>query len=404
MKTYERVIETLKEKRNRILSGNINCIPYDLPRFSSLLPGIEHGKYIIVTANQKVGKSQITDWLYMYTPLWYAYNNRDKCRLKIFYFTFEMSVEEKYNQAICYMLYKLSNGTIHIAPIDLRSTNANKPLPEAILNILDTPEYKSLLEFFEESVTFIDSVRHPTGINIFLEEYAKNNGIIHKKRVSYKDKEVFDYYEKSDPNEYRIVIFDHLSLLSPEKGMSLRENIGILSSVHFVKLRNYYKYTIVAVQQQAQAQESIDNYKLNKLKPSVDGLAENKTTARDADIVLGLYTPFRYGIREYEGYEIVKFRDFIRFLEIIAGREGGGGNICPLYFDGAVNYFKELPLPTDTSILNRVYALIQNIQNINSGIPGVININIKQPDESTRSSKVRIWKIFKYWTDSRTWH
>ena len=91
---------------------------------------------------------------------------------------------------------------------------------------------------------------------------------------------------------------------------------------------------------------------------------DNKQTIRDVNLCIGLYTPFRYSIKEYEGYDITRFKDNIRFLEIIAGREGGGGNICPLYFDGAVNYFRELPLPTDNGGLQQIYNLISHIQTL----------------------------------------
>lgn len=31
----------------------------------------------------------------------------------------------------------------------------------------------------------------------------------------------------------------------------------------------------------------------------------------------------------------------------MGSRDGGAGTICPLYFDGATNYFKELPKSED---------------------------------------------------------
>ena len=52
----------------------------------------------------------------------------------------------------------------------------------------------------------------------------------------------------------------------------------------------------------------------------------------------------------------------IRFLEIIAGREGGGGNICPLLFDGGVNHFSELPLPNDVLGLAKTKKLLERMQ------------------------------------------
>lgn len=392
MKIYERVIQNIKERRDRVIRGDINCIPVDLPRFKKFFPGVERGKYYIVTANQKIGKTQQGDWMFMYSPLLYAFRNKDKLALKIIYFTLEMSVEEKMAQAICFLLYVISEGKIRISTIDLLSTNEERPLPEKVIHILESSLYKEILEFFENHVTFLDSPRHPTGINIFLEDLAKNSGKIYNKTINFTDnktketfeKEVFDRYEPDNPNEYRIVILDHISLISQEKGMSLRESIGKLSSDYFVKLRNRYSYTIVAIQQQAQAQESIENFKLNRLKPTVDGLAENKTTARDANLILGLYSPYRYGIRDYENYDITKMKDNIRFLEIIAGRQGGGGNVCPLYFDGAVNYFKELPLPNDKINMEKVYKLVESLEKVSDSLISLILIK--------RNESIITWK------------
>ena len=110
-------------------------------------------------------------------------------------------------------------------------------------------------------------------------------------------------------------------------------------------------------------QESVENLKYNRLKPSLDGLAINKNTQQDANVILGLFSPFRHEIPEYLGYDVTYFKDNIRFMEILGGREGGAGTICPLYFDGAVNYFKELPLPKDENNLKMVYRKIERIRN-----------------------------------------
>lgn len=53
---YDRVRKDLFDRRERSLSGKLNCIPFGLPRFEKEVPGIEQGNYYIVTANSKVGK------------------------------------------------------------------------------------------------------------------------------------------------------------------------------------------------------------------------------------------------------------------------------------------------------------------------------------------------------------
>ena len=51
---YERVYEEIVERRKRLIDGKINCIPWGFPRLENRLPGIEQGRYYLVTANSKV--------------------------------------------------------------------------------------------------------------------------------------------------------------------------------------------------------------------------------------------------------------------------------------------------------------------------------------------------------------
>jgi hypothetical protein len=53
-KLFERTLKGLENRRNRILNGEINVIPWGLPRFEEDCPGIEKGKNILFTANSKV--------------------------------------------------------------------------------------------------------------------------------------------------------------------------------------------------------------------------------------------------------------------------------------------------------------------------------------------------------------
>lgn len=53
---FDRVNEDLLKRREKSLSGKLNCIPFGLPRFEKEIPGIEQGNYYIVTASAKVGR------------------------------------------------------------------------------------------------------------------------------------------------------------------------------------------------------------------------------------------------------------------------------------------------------------------------------------------------------------
>ena len=303
----------------------------------------------------------------MYNTIQQVVDNNLNIRLKIFYFSLEMTADEKMLSAFANILY-IKEG-IRLSPADLKSTKADNILSEDVLRII--AKYEPYFKKIEEIVEFIDDIRNPYGIYSVVRDYAVNNGTIHTRQIETKPGEyitVEDYYEPNDPEEYVMVIIDHIGLISPEKNydtglpMSLHESIGKLSSDYLIKLRNRFNYIPVVIQQQAAAQESIENKKANKLKPTLDGLGDNKMTQRDANVILGLFSPFRHEIREYLNYDIHAFRDNIRFLEILGGREGGAGTVCPLYFDGAVNYFKELPLPQEELQIQRVKQLLQTIR------------------------------------------
>jgi hypothetical protein len=244
----------------------------------------------------------------------------------------------------------------------LQSVSKGYVVDEQVLNLLNSLEYRSILDFYEDHVHFI-SERNPTGCWKTVNRYAQEAGTIHKKTVVMEnketgvrqEKEVFDYYEPKDPDEYVEIIYDHCSLVESERGWTLKQCIDKLSEYCAKYLRNRYHFSPIVIQQQAFESEGNDAFKLGRVRPSAVGLGDSKYTSRDANITLGLFSPFRFGITEYFGYDITILKDRIRFLEVITNRDGEMGGILPLYFDGAVCDFRELPKPDDKPALEKIY-------------------------------------------------
>ena len=308
--------------------------------------------------------------MFIYDPLFYAYKNPDKIHLKVFYFPLEESVESITLRFMAHLIAKLSNDKIRISPLDLKSTNENKPVPQEILDLLETEEYQNILKFFEETVLFFED-RGPTGIYKQIRSYAEKNGIVHKKKITITNKEtgdteereVFDYYEPNDPKEYVILLTDHVSLLNPESGMDLRESINRFSE-YMVMFRNRYNYIPVVIQQQNTETMGLDAFKAGKVRPTITGLGDSKYTGRDCSVMLGITNPYSHEINNYLGYDISKFKGNIRFLEVVLNREGQSNGIIALYFDGKTCTFKELPPPTDKESIEKVYIYLDKIRNI----------------------------------------
>ena len=50
-----RIINNLKERREKILTGEVNCIPSSFTRFRDDFVGVEQGKYYLISAATKGG-------------------------------------------------------------------------------------------------------------------------------------------------------------------------------------------------------------------------------------------------------------------------------------------------------------------------------------------------------------
>lgn len=362
----DRIINNLKTRRERVLSGEVNCIPSSFTRFRDDFVGVEQGKFYLVSGQTKAAKTQIATNMFVYNPLFYAYENPDKIHLKIFYFPLEESVENITLRFMSHLLAKYSD--YRISPLDLKSTNEKKVVPLEALKLLESEKYQDILKFYNNTVMFFED-RNPTGIQRQIKSYAEKNGTIHKKKITITNKEtglseereVFDYYEPHDPKEYVIIIIDHISLINPESGMDLRESINRLSE-YMIMFRNRYNYIPVIIQQQGTETGNLEAFKNNKIRPTMSGLSDSKYTAKDCSMMLGITNPYSHELDNYLGYDIRKFKDSIRFLEVVLNREGQSNGIIALYFDGKTCTFRELPPPNDREALEKVYKYLDNIR------------------------------------------
>lgn len=363
MGLIQRVLTGIKDRRQRIADGDINCIPSPFPTFWDSFPGVEQGKYYLVSAATKGAKSQLASYLFLYVPLLYAYNHPDKVRLQVFYFPLEETPEKIALRFMSHLLYTMYK--IRIPPLRLWSVAQGQVFDAKILELLNSIEVRSLLDFFEDHVHFI-SRRNPTECWKTVNKYAEEAGTTYKKMITIENKEtgvkqereVFDYYKPKDPDEYVIILADHAGRLEQERGMTKKETIDKLSE-YFMIFRDHYNYTPVLIQQQNSDTVSLDAFKANKIRPTYNGLMDTKQTGQDCSLMLGLTCPFSFEIPEYLGYNIRNLKGYARFLEVVLNREGQSNEVLPLYFDGATNYFVPLPNAKDVAKLQKVYNLIQ---------------------------------------------
>lgn len=353
---YNRVLGKIKDRKERVKSGLVNSLPWPFPRFAEAIVGLEKGKIYQVTAGPKAGKSKFTNYTFVYSMYDHIITNKLSTKLIVKYFCLEESKESLIAQFMSYVLFTKSKGKVICSQEALMSTK--KELPQEVIDELE--KHKEYIQGFLECVDYIEDVYHPFGIYKHLLDYAEAHGTQTRKTVMYGDepKEIDDVYIANDDEEIVLTVVDHVSLLSHKAGTSLQDSITQLSGF-LINLRNKYNYSSVIVQQQALAQTSIEGIKFNQGEPTIAGLGDSKLTSRAVDISFGIYSPFQNKIEEYESFDTKFYMDNIRFVSVLLSRHGGLGTKSPLYFNGAVNFYSELPRPGTPQEIARRKNIIQ---------------------------------------------
>lgn len=362
---FRQVRENAIQNKHKREEGKDLVIPLNrYPKLSRAIPGIQQGRYYIITSGPKGAKTQLCDALFVMEPIDYLLKNPNtNIEIEIHYFSLEMSKEDKIKQLISNKIYTETGRIISSENID--SLYKGYILEDDIAIELYTEEYEKWFDFLEEHVTFIDHIRNPTGIYFHMREVAKQNG-----KFFMGDKEIiipegarwdnpsyqYDRYVPNNPDKFIICVVDHVGLLAPEnEKKELEDIIDFYSKTYCLKMRDNFKFTIVNIQQQnlgAEDQIYVQGKPvIAKVKPRHSSLGDSKKPSRDCDIMMGLFNPSRFSIEEYppkskesRGYDITRFKDNYRELSLLLNRRGGGTTSeLDLYFNGAVNYFEELP-------------------------------------------------------------
>lgn len=265
------------------------------------------------------------------------------------YFALEESKEEFIDSLIIMMLY--IKFKISIDRLTLNSFYKTPVSKDVIEKVKQVEKY---VEEVLEHVDIIDNIHNATGMYKYVRSYTEKVGKHYTREVQFYDEttkrnyiqEIYSHYVPNDPDVFNIVVVDHVSLISPESGLTQHQSMGRWSSDYCRKqITKNFNYTVINVQQVSMSSDDNEAYKLGRLEPSLSDLGNNKEVARDDMLVLALYNPWRYEIKHHNGYDISKYRDTYRSLSVLKNRYGRDGLKVGLYFDGAAGLYKELPKP-----------------------------------------------------------
>lgn len=368
-KFFDKVVDTIDKARNKAY----NAIPAFFKRYAPFMPGIVKATYYCLTANSGVGKSILARQIFIYDAIEFIEQHPQLgIKYHCIFFSFEESKEAFIYKGISKQLWEKYNISLSTKQLKSLFNNTERGIKSKVTDdIMDKIKtFSPYFDLVEKYVDIIDDIRNPTGIYKYIKKYASEHGKFYwiekdKDGIEVSRKEIKDvhktnsdgvltpdtkwnHYEPDDPDAYVVIMSDHVSLTQVERGTANKhEAMTLLSSEYMIRVRNQFGYSPVAIHQQAADKEKIEtNFKGNtleeKLEPSLDSLGDNKTLARDYDVIYSIFSPVRYKILSHNGYDISALGNSYRYINCLKDRDGEPNVGISCYFNGQTGTYQEL--------------------------------------------------------------
>ena len=346
-------------------------IPLRYPGLSDHV-GITKRLYHMLGGDPGTGKTSFVDQTYVLDAHDYAYKNEEKVRLKTVYFSMERSQEYKKAKWLAHRMYTENNMLVS-APTLLNWGTGG----ELTDDMIETAESHS--DFFNrlfEDVDIYDGIRNPTGIYKIMVEEALKNGTVYgrdadgtyyktdldawttnngqSKKSIRKDQCPLDLHTRQReyiPDDERLIIqiiIDHYGKPRPERGYSRKETIDKTSEYMQIG-RDFYGMSVVGISQFNRNNANIQRRVHTDLSPEQQDFKGTGNTYEDADIVMGLFNPYKHGLDDFKKYKIKKTlsNGFSRFrsISLLKNSYGADNLVAGFKFMGECGYFEQVAKP-----------------------------------------------------------
>jgi hypothetical protein len=332
--------ETKAWIRKGIEGGN-KGLSLGLPRLEKYIPGLQKSTTYVLGGESGSGKSKLAASMFIYSPYEQLMAEGKADKFHVLLFSLEIEKRQVLINAAINRLYRQYNILTDVNVVLSRGENR---CPQELYGLVCAE--LDYWEGLESCLHIYDAGTGPTGINKQVLAYFLKNGTLHYKTVNNGDGdfEIPDYYEANDPEVIVSPQVDHVGLLRGEKDLrSKKEVIDKLSTEYAIPWRNRFGASTVFVQQLNRSIGNMDRQKLDRMRPQLQDFKETANTQEDANVVLGLFSPNRYQIADYEGYKVSILKDRVRTVHILKNRDGEADKMLACKFLGECGHFEELP-------------------------------------------------------------
>lgn len=267
------MLDKIRRNRELFLEGSLRCIPFrNAPRLTSYFPGIIKGMFDAITGNSSTGKTTVAKHLYVFNAIEFAIEyNLD---LKILYFALEEGEEQFDYSLYSYLVNKVTGLRLNIRDFE----SFTQPIEEDYLRIIEQHNIDRLFEQYKSYIVLDDKTYKSYPIYRKIWDFAESRGKFYMAGEPMTDAKHWDEYVPNNPEEFIIVIVDHVSELHlEEKQASIRDAIDDITRYlrHYVTKR--FDYNVLAIHQQMAAKEDVEHKKENFIRASLQGLGKHYT-------------------------------------------------------------------------------------------------------------------------------
>lgn len=303
-----------------------------LPKLESIIDGVTRQTYTTVFSNSGTGKTNFVLFSYLFTPLM---EHLDDDNFKVFYCSLEMNSSIIFAKLLSMYIFKTYG--IELSIKELLSRKKGYRLNDKNYQIVK--ECEKWLNKIESKIIVYDKTLNAKILYKLLMEDLQKLG-------TFEETERRKVYHPNNPELVYVVVIDHISLVRPQPGNTLKQEIDD-TSAYLITLRNMCGISPVVVQQANREQGNMERRKQGVNNFTINDTKDSGGPVQDSEVVISIYNPNRDRLSTYRGYDVKRLGNVFRVISVLKSRYGEADVEIGVNFFGRSNWWVELPLPSE---------------------------------------------------------
>lgn len=330
------------------------------PTLKRALPEYQDSDRILITGSSGGSKTTLTFRLII-DMISYCINNPTKSDVIVLYNCIEMPITEMYLKFLQFIFYK-KLGKIYTRDriLNRNQQGEDKELEE------DFRKVQGTIDAFNTKIRFVRCFT-PTEFGNYCVSILDD---LHN--IEYKGgKKIIGV--RKNPILKVVCVVDTSDSFEADGVLKLNKQDSVKYwHKHYTNklLGNTYGCIMMNVIQQDVSSQTAVFHQGNRVDskhiPSSESISTDKESVRDHSLVLGTLNPYRFHIKQIEGYNVELFKAHLNLIYVLKSNFSTTGEVTALYTDYNTVSFEEIPNPTAHPNLYDAFLKKHGIANIKS--------------------------------------